>query len=455
MCLDLFAPNRCLDIEFLFEQIWFEQPKNSDIATNPLITEVYDVLLFNPPGNEPLNCLRAIFPHDCTYYQDDKPTSVKFDIQAYGMEPPVPRAYQAYEWPYEREPSWVNGRTTFKRVYAQDYADRGTARREVEARPLVISKISLPFETKVPSPQLRAAFADLYTTYVDLVLRDELKANERGWLRLIVRPKRLDKSPAQVWNWRGTDEGICRQRYCVTSPLLLRSRLQGNIERRLQEYQDEKRTPYEEIRSVLEEGGFCSHGTSTRIADHRVALVTSGEAFDICDMTCSAMVKPYGEVPFETSRQYGMWWGTGSDRNSDRDLVHQVNRIIDRLRFNDPGTEETISEIARYLAPSGKFEAYCTLLKEMVAVQLLSQTEHQSEKVRLPDDLIDATSDARPKPLSPCFNPRLSKLRGKYADVQRMDLHGGSLHRDFMDLHAFRIDYRLISFGKTSISQQA
>jgi hypothetical protein len=62
MCIDLFHAGANLEIPFLSEQIWFhiDDKKPSELG----VTEVYDILLKNPKGSEPLTELWVISPHN-------------------------------------------------------------------------------------------------------------------------------------------------------------------------------------------------------------------------------------------------------------------------------------------------------------------------------------------------------------------------------------------------------
>ncbi len=67
MCIGLIAPGRCLNIDFLHEQLWFSI--NPDSPEKLEITEVYDILINNTTSHEPLEEILAMFPHDCTFLQ--------------------------------------------------------------------------------------------------------------------------------------------------------------------------------------------------------------------------------------------------------------------------------------------------------------------------------------------------------------------------------------------------
>lgn len=167
--------------------------------------------------------------------------------------------------------------------------------------------------------------------------------------------------------------------------------------------------------------------TSTRISDHRVALVASND-IDIHDIHAMGNIDYYGEV--ELIEDYtAMLYGGGSDRNSTEDLIYSAKRIVDRLAFADLGLDR--KELVRELAPSGKYEVFTILLQKMVETGLAC--EEEPNKISLPKDWQAKEGE------------RLLLLRQAYAkkcDEPTMQ----SLY--FSDLHPFKIDFRVSWISK-------
>ena len=94
MCIDLLRFGDRLDVPLLLEQIWF-QVVGEDCHLE--VTEVYDVLLRNPRGCQPLSEVWALFPH--SFYKEGK-----YDIEAVSVKP-TDYADTRYDWFFRGPPS--------------------------------------------------------------------------------------------------------------------------------------------------------------------------------------------------------------------------------------------------------------------------------------------------------------------------------------------------------------
>jgi hypothetical protein len=188
----------------------------------------------------------------------------------------------------------------------------------------------------------------------------------------------------------------------------------------------------EHIRSVALTNGAFHKGTSTRIVDHRLALVAT-EDIEVCDPACVGSMEFLDRIPpLEEEGYTAILWHGGSNCNRQSDLVYNAKRAIDMVHYNGPKTK---SELALALSPSGKHEAFCLLIDNMVKIGLFIPTP-QSGLLELPSDL--GRND-------PCSDLRMTELRRLYsAPSSEVQL---KLLEEFTDLHPFRIDFRLKWFA--------
>ena len=118
-------------------------------------------------------------------------------------------------------------------------------------------------------------------------------------------------------------------------------------------------------------------------------------------------------------------WGGGSDRNRNNDLVHNAQRVINKLKAS--GTNSWAkADLIRDLAPSGKNEAFCWLIQKMIEVRLLCEHE---ELLQIQHDALDCDME-----------DRLCALRAVYATGETGQGDAGLLD-EFRELHPFNITF--------------
>jgi hypothetical protein len=443
MCIDLFCFGRTVDVPFMWEQIWLRVcPRKPQELS---VTEVYDVLLKNPSGSDDLTEIWALFPHRC---------SAEHGISPKIVEPYVKddqnHASWKYDWPFGGPPEWSESRSDYiARKYIPE--SRDTFEEEVgqiEGKQLAVEEIIFPdvyaaMEGTV-GPSGRGEELErcetildderVQKTLVNLRFPDTpLKACETGWLRLIVEPQSVVGMPVQTQFLPGIPADVDEadyalwheQRLDVTCPLVLRSAL------------------FEKLAGWGKEGDalrrflrMLTHGgTSTRIGDHRIALVLPHRGIDVHDTSCTTKgVYYYGMIDLKRRARFALLWGCGSERNPADDLVHNAMRVIDRLALFGPEKREAL---AVQLSPSGKYEAFCLLINIMKEAHLLKSTE--DDTITLNVDEHDFSGSNLPK--VDTFDFR--ELRRRYAsrDVKDEDKR---LVLDFRDLHPFRVLYRAV-----------
>ena len=423
MCIDIYAPGLCIDVLFLLEQIWFERSKDGD--EQAVITEVYDFRLSNPLGNPPLSSLLVLFPHDCTVKTRGKRTH---QAQAWSLGPDVPKQLSRYDWPYYGDAKWVD--TQHTRASRSVAVDPVHPYEPVKSFDGVVLTGRIGFPESLENKHLDL-LADSRKSLLALDISPALGPGEEGWLRVVVKPVRFDHADARARALPGSKLAIIYdQRLAVTCPLIVRDRLSVGLRaKHVATESSEGDGGYQELERVLFTDGFAVPGTSTRIEDHRVALITCGD-IDIMEGSCTDGVVSYGVVSLSEDLT-ALWWGGGSSRNRECDLVHNAERVIERLKhINRPDNR---NEIARDLAPSGKYEAFATLLDNMIEASLLVETDGYN--VSLPNDWEGQL------PI------RLAKLRSMYPSRAVQDGSAHSLMYDFRDLHPFMINFRLWWFA--------
>lgn len=426
MCVDIFAPGLCIDVEYLLEQIWFDPPSDSDDKVG--ITEVYDCRIANPACNPPLKELLLLFPHDCTISHGIERADREIQAHVLSLGPAAPQ--QRYDWPYSGETAWVGDprHRVFQRTYAVDPDD---PRELLKPFPGKLLLGVLDFPQGLDGCHLNA-LAGVRKTLATVILDAPLGGGEVGWLRLEVRPQSLDHRGARRRYFPGIDEPLFYdRRLSVTCPLIVRDSLQIRLLSKQKAAKPHKVPIYQALNDFLLLEGFGKSGTSTRIEDHRIALVACG-GVDIVEGSSTSAIDFYGEIPFQEEERIGLWWGGGSSRNRQNDLVHNVNRVIHRLEYI--GRPENRKEIERDLAPSGKHEAFATLLGNMIDIGLVS--EGHDGRVSLP------------RGFEGNLQERMVKLRSRYVRPLDPGEIPNTLMFEFTDLHAFMLSFRLWWFGR-------
>lgn len=268
-----------------------------------------------------------------------------------------------------------------------------------------------------------------------------LQECETGWLRLIVRQPDIDAPPAQPNTIPGISEILTgpnkqadyvlsyQQRLAVMCPWVLRRQLYR------------KKTGNDRItravRQLMEQ--LTSNGTSTRIADHRIALIVPTQRMEIHDaIPTTKGVLFYGTLDILQNTHTALLWGCGSNRNLDSDLIHNAMRVIHRLAsFPRTRADKLKSE----LAPSGEHEAFSLLVNVMQDkdVNLLANEEPTLEGPLLFRN--DRRYDPENLPQEDDFD--FNKLRERYAkaEVREQDK---KLVKHFVDLHPFRLGFRVV-----------
>lgn len=175
MCIDIFAPGKCIDIDFLLEQIWFA---SDPVEHNRLdITEVYDLLIHNPHGNEPVEDILVLSPRNFTKGRD---SSREIQVQASIVGSEATRKSR-YNWIFSEEAIVDEKGLQVSRIYPS--GNSGFTTRAC-GKPLVPEKIDFP-----PSLSDRAldTLSEIGSTCVHLRFKP-LFGGETGWLRLIMKP---------------------------------------------------------------------------------------------------------------------------------------------------------------------------------------------------------------------------------------------------------------------------
>ncbi len=425
MCIDLYAPGQCIDIPFLYEHIYLSVGEGARPPEEQLhVTEVYDVLLHNPPGNEPLTELFVLFPHDCTEKTRDGTDALR--IEAPQVAPELSTNFPKYEWPFLGPPKWVGTRRSeVERTYAADPIMGSDALEETESGVALIVKVGFPKRLRDQTGAIETLFSR-NKTFVQLKFEGgvKLEGGQKGWLRLIVKPREWDAPKVRL---RQTGDGRveCTQWLNVCCPIIIRDRLNQLLDSAVSAGSKDSEssvTRAEVHRIVLSEGCY-SEGTSTRIKDHRIAIAAQPE-IDIDNPVFGRSAHFHGVQQLDDRGEIALLWGTGSSKNSEADLVHNAQRVQDRLEAYNGSDRER--ELVRDLALSGKNEAFSLLVEKMRQVELL---DGQGDFVSLPND--------------PSGIPNaLVRLRQLYASREGIDDNQLRLMQDFMDLHPFSIHFR-------------
>ena len=442
MCIDIFRFGESLDIPYLLEQVWFDinrrKPRKLDV------TEVYDILLRNPKGSDPLTEVWALFPHNCAAKKQIVPVRVTPPSQ--DQDKPDPN--EKYDWPFKGLPRPGNTRESVIRDCVVECPDTfGDETEPLEGRTIRIEHIDFPNIREALDAEKEKTVGDVnLESYSEILAKPDVRKTlvrfsfpdtplsecETGWLRLIVKPGKMDTMsvkarmlPGIVDDEKSNDYVLdYTQRLDVFCPLVLRDILFKKL--------DGKESPAEKLQDFLDRLNYG--GTSTRIWDHRIALVVSKKNMDIYDTICTTKgVYYYGMLDLKSRRRHAFLWGCGSRRNPEDDLIHNAMRVIDRLLLFPP---EPAERLAAALAPSGKYEAFSLLINLMIETDLLVKVGGDTLKVNTQREY-----NYKHMPQDTEFDFR--KIRNIYAteSVESQDI---ALVREFRDLHPFRISFRAV-----------
>jgi len=421
--MDVLSPGCCIDIKHYLEQIWISISKDAKHGVD--ITEVYDLCIYNCIGSPPLKDLWLLFPHDYTIKEGDKHTAT---IKVLPMTPAVCKQDPKYEWAYDTPPKRSKGSFITRSFYDEPPSLGGKKHVTHKGKILVSEDKDVGFPADLGPEHLEIlARTTVKKTVLCATLEEPLHEGEQGWIRVIAKPQRLDAvEPKRKLFPKTTDLFVCEYRMVIQCPIIVRQMLDLRLDSSsLKDLYNQ----CEHIRNVVFSNGVYCKDTSTRITNHRLALIAT-EDFDICDSNCAGSMECLGRIPpLEEQGHTAILWHGGSNSNRQFDLLHNARRIIDMVHHTGPKTK---NHLALALSPSGKHEAFCVLIDKMVEVKLLKITAAQDEPLALPDNF------DRDNPFS---DYRMTKLRRVYsADSTEKQV---GLLQEFTDLHPFRIDFTL------------
>lgn len=445
MCIDIYEPGFCLNVQFLLDQVWFRASSDPEHPERLDVTEVYDVCLYNPLSNDTLSSVHLLFPHDCLLEEGGKLVPQVFP---YLVSTVVAREQRPYNWHFRQpqERTLEDGSRQVCRPFPADASkplpDNFTYLWGKQIRGTIMIPASLP------SSHVEA-LARTKTTLVQYDFPETaLKGGEMGWIRLLVKPVKRAGSPPreklfpliplpfEFEQWRS-----------VTCPMIVRDLLGNRLK-------DPKQIPATEdvcasLLDTIFAKGVESAGTVTRIEDHRVGMV-SGQSIGIYEPTGAGSVDSFGRVGLAVPPEYfASLWNGGSVRNRDRDLVHLMIRVVDRLAEGEIGEDSLVQS----LAPSGKHEAFSILVKVMVEKRIIQRLDNGVLGLILEDGW---RRDTRMTDLE----PRFSTARKFYRSRQVMrtenpeEQRKQSLYHEFRDVHPFRIDFRVTWSGESTAFRQ-
>jgi hypothetical protein len=422
MCMDVFSPGCCIDINYYLEQIWIE--KNTNARYQVGITEVYDLCVCNCMGSPPLTKLWLLFPNDYTQVDGN---NRKATIKISPMTPAACNESSNYEWFYDEPPKRSNGGNfVTRKFYAEPPSLGGRKYVYLKGKILADQNDDIKFPDDLGEEHLGILSSPaINKTIVCVELDTPLQGAEKGWIRIIANPQKLEATEpkrkrfpkvSDLWTWE--------YRLVIRCPIIVRQMLDLCLDN---PKLGQDPTKCEHIRHVILANGAYSKGTSTRITDHRIVLIATDD-FDVSDTNSAGSMKYLGRVPtLEESGHTAILWHGGSDVNRQSDLLHNVRRSIDMIYHTGPRTK---MELTLALSPSGKHEAFSVLIDKMILVGILEL--NNEKKLSLPKGL-----DMK----APMDDQRLSFLRQVYSARSSEEQIG--LLLEFTDLHPFQVDFRL------------
>jgi hypothetical protein len=460
MCIDLLCRGKCLDVLYLFEQIWLDV--NMAEPHKLLLTEVYDVLLRIPKGAGRVNEVWALFPHNCSVKAPRVlPWNERGDETTDDGNADDKKADdKKYDWVFNGTPNWVDPVTKTHIVRDVPYESQETFGKpyaKVEGLSLLVKEPDIDFPDisrgKPNDPRKPQGFekhkeimAGIKKTLLRIPFPETpLKEGETGWLRLVVTPTDLDAMPsvpvgppvAPLGGEANDDYALCfEQRHDIWCPLVLRAKVHDRLPQG--DYEAE------EIRLFLQSLFSGDTATCTRICDHRILLCLPTRGLDVHDAICTKGAHYYGMLdlrPDYDRRAYV--WSSGSIRNLEDDLIHNAMRIVNRVTLFPEDSRERV--VTSQLSPSGKYEAFALLVGLMKNGGKLilekegndARNEDQGPLLRVNNQQKYGTNSL---PQEDEFD--FSPLRKIYLTRNVRD-NDKKLVTEFRDLHPFRISFRV------------
>lgn len=397
MCIDIFAPNQCIDITFLQEQIWISvDPTHQDHLQ---VTEVYDICLRNVEHNYTLKEVCVLFPHNFTQKQDNSRT-----INA-KTEPFGGRDYSKFDWAYRGELSVDNQSETVHRLLsslAGDSPDKDIVARDLSARLDFcdgLSDDSLDLLSQAEATMLKVSF-------------DDLEPGESGWFRLVMKQPLVESTIRRKKHIPGVSFPFCIQEYrTISSPQVVRERVNYRLSKLCMNLSSSHQEAFSESTRPIKQPNMA-----TRIHDHRVAILFD-DPLDIENMTPTGNIQRCGVFQI-LDGTVGVLWAGGSELNTNNDLIENAKRI---LQIIDSNYCTNKNSLIHQFAPPGKVESLNALLNSIIDIGLVDDDNGKLSAIN------DWESD-----IDLFVHSRLSKSLEK-SDVALMN--------QFTDLHPFKIDY--------------
>lgn len=431
MCVDLFSPGYCLDISFLLEQVWVQPSKT---LGNLEIKQVIDARIINRKGNKPLESLWMLLPHNYTSKEGNSRNicveTVPLTQKALEDEPELNWAFDEKNTSWEEDQGYISRPFTIEppniRLEGDPYLSSNYSGK------IIVPKITFP---EMLNDEHKDLLADnrVCKTLLCLKLDDQqqLKPGDAGWLRIICNPQSSDSCAPRQGIIPITQVPLWfEQRLTMSCPIMVRDRLKYSLESFLPTKEESHNllTLCHELEQLIFKCIF-SDGTSTRITDHRIALIAQGiHDFDVYPSQGAffgGMINKLEKAGYTTLK-----WSAGANRNRNMDIVDNARRIIDMLRYNGAKSK---SNLARDLSPSGMHEIFSTFIDKMKEAQLIKLTDPNNAEGPLSTDFAKQDNFAD--------DPRMNTLRLKY-HCSSQDKSIENL-LDFTDLHPFDINAKL------------
>jgi hypothetical protein len=456
--MDIFSPGNCLDIPYLHEQIWFDIDSSS--PDRLYVKEIYDVLLRNPSGNPELSQVNIIFPHDCTRLANLWPQNPQniaelyaangeritdgndglLSVKSVRLNDKIPDEFIKFNWPFVQK---------IPQIIKNDKTEYSLWKPQEELELLLGPNKDNDYFTGIPlhvTPQLDPILTtnknfkylkilsheEVSKTFLILKFDQSLASEEQGWFRLIVTHKPSPFSRRLPKNVPCMEFPVAyEQHFRTTCPILVRRNLHSQLILFHKQHTSEDAV---ELAKLISEKGFDVPGTTTRIFDHRIALVAGNINIDISELRATRAMDFYGVFQVNGTMQRPVFlFGGGADRNSDKDLVHNAKKIINEVESAEEQSID-LERLISKMAPPQKTDSYKFLIGQMADVGLLQMNE---ELVQLNKDVLD-----------PDRERRLCDLRKKYSQTDSIEKES-RLKSEFKDSHEFAIHYK-IKWSNTS-----
>ena len=425
MCIHIFARNEVVTIPLLMEQIWL-RPEYGQLR----IEEAYDVVLRNDGDND-VNELWALYPHDIGIVENGV---VRPQAEIQTLEP---KRSSAFNW-YISEVEWKENSSQDRIVISvPSDPNRGgfaNTSEEHECQRLFADSPEFPAEIARNTDNYEIA-KWIGKSLIRFSLAAPLKPGDTGVLRVCVNPDSTRLSGA------GAPEGVCTDsldhpssftwELSVDSAFMLRMRTRAAFIEAIARSDDATAAKIENLRHVFKSCVRDQPSGSVVIQSHRIAIVVEG-GLDVTERSRSETVQSVGVLPrvHDDGGRRILLWVTGSNANSDRDLISNVVRIKKHLAF--AGRAVPYQELTQKLVAHERESAFGVLLSQMEQVGLVA-TDDGGQSYRWNGDLSD--DDER---------TGINNLRLVYdrADSESADEDQRRLLLEFRNLHPFQIGYR-------------